>query len=150
MSNDSQAKPETVLSLLAQCEKYDLSGTDFVKSLPLDQVVSTYNGIGPDSFPRPLCEALDRLAPEILPSVLIHDARFTFGDGSREWFDAANDEFESNGLRIATLRFRWYNPRRYITRHRVRVYAQACRLFGWSAYCQATAITRNHPQLPQS
>jgi hypothetical protein len=142
-------KEQTVLRLIDECRRYDLHGLDFILSIPLKDLVASYNGIGPDSFPKPICKALDRLSPELRCCALIHDARFSFGDGSLEWFMMANDEFEYNGLLIANTVCRWYNPRRYILRHRVRVYAAACRIFGWDSFvaCYSTKARSTNPDL---
>ena len=131
------AKEQTVRELLALCEEYALSGTDFLHTLSIEEMCAAYNGIGPESFHPTLRKAVDHLAPDLRPIALIHDVRFTYGDGSREWFDYANDELEANGLSLANQKYRWYNPMRYITRVRVRTYAALCRNFGWEAYLRA-------------
>lgn len=128
------SKEKTVRELLAKCEAYALDGLDFLNSISIEQMCAAYNGIGPAWFPEPLRKAVDKLDPVLRPIALPHDCRFTYGDGSREWFDNANDELEANGLKIADAEYRWYNPWRYVTRFRAHAYANACRIFGWDAY----------------
>ena len=143
-------KEQIVLRLLAECRRYNLAGLDFLLSHPFNEIVPAYNGIGPESFPNPLRKALDRLSPQILPAVLIHNCRFTFGDGTLEWFRAANDEFEENGIRMANILYRWYDIRRYVVHHRVRAYATMCRLFGWDSFiiaCYTTKAKATNPDL---
>lgn len=127
-------KERRVTELIAECEKYGLGGIDYVKSLPFDLVVKAYNGLGPSWFPSPLRKAIDKLDPVLKPIALPHDCRFSYGDGSKRWFDMANDELEANGLKIANFRYKWYNPWRYVVRSRARAYAATCRTFGWLAY----------------
>ena len=128
------SKKEKVSALLADCRRYNLAGLDFLLAHTIDELVVAYNGLGPAWFHPLLRKAIDHLAPDLRPIALIHDARFTYGDGTREWFDRANDELEANGLSIADQKYRWYNPMRYITRFRARTYAAVCRLVGWSAF----------------
>lgn len=131
------SKEAKVSDLLSACRRYNLAGLDFLETLSLRQLVLAYNGIGPESFHPILRKAVDHLAPDLRPIALIHDVRFTYGDGSRAWFDRANDELEANGLSLANQKYRWYNPMRYITRARARTYAALCRNFGWDAYLKA-------------
>ena len=131
------SKEEKVSALLADCRRYNLAGLSFVSLFPLKDICTAYNGIGPEWFHPILRKAVDHLAPDLRPIALIHDVRFTYGDGSREWFDRANDELEANGLSLANQKYRWYNPMRYITRARARAYAALCRKFGWDAYLKA-------------
>ena len=131
------SKESKVSALLADCRRYNLAGLSFVLLLPLKDICAAYNGIGPEWFHPTLRKAVDHLASDLRPIALIHDVRFTYGDGSREWFDHANDELEANGLSLANQKYRWYNPMRYITRVRVRTYAALCRNFGWNAYLKA-------------
>lgn len=128
------SKKKVVYQLLAECIVYGLKGMDFVVSLPIDDIVKAYNGIGPSWFPEKLREAIDKLDPVLRPIALPHDCMFTYNDGSREWFDKANNELEENGLALADAKFAWYNPRRYLTRYRALTYAMLCRKYGWEAY----------------
>ena len=135
MSLSEQNK--TVIKLIGECRRYRLSGFEFLETLTLAEITYAYNGIGPEWLHPILRNAVDHLAADLRPAALIHDVRYTYGDGSREWFDRANDELEVNGISLANQKFRWYNPMRYITRARARTYAALCRTFGWEAYCIA-------------
>lgn len=129
MSNISE-----VQELIGLCERYGLSGIDFIRRFSISQLVENYNGIGPEWFPSWARKILDNICRVLLPMVLIHDVRFSHSDGSVEQFVAANDELRANGYKIAEAEYACYNPMRYIIKHRVRVLYRLCRDFGWTAY----------------
>ena len=127
----------TAVRMLNLCRYYRLEGADFAEGFTIEELAETFNGIGPESWHPKLREALDNLAADLLPAAFIHDLRFSHGDGSTADFNAANDELEMNGLKIAEAKYVWYNPMRYITRRRARTFANLCRIFGWQPYLDA-------------
>lgn len=115
-----------------------LSGAEFIGNLSLGQIRVAYNGIGPEWLKPSLRQKLDRWLYVFVVCTVIHDCRFVYdNDGSDAKFRAANDELERNCLIVADAEYSWYNPLRYLWRHRARVVAKACRDFGWSAWRDA-------------
>lgn len=120
--------------IVSVCEN-EMYGWRFVASLTAEQIASACNGIGPESWPQERRALLDRWLATFRLAADVHDCRFTFdNDGSREKFDAANDELEKNCLLLADIKYAWWNPLRYFARNRARLIARACRDFGWSAW----------------
>lgn len=127
----------TVRRLLCRALFYGLGGAVYVSRIPIGQLAAEYNGIGPEWFPDALRAAIDAICSDLCPAALIHDVRFAHSDGSVEQFVAANDEFLANGRIIADKKYSWYDPRRYVLRHRAKVFYRLCRDFGWTAYLAA-------------
>lgn len=130
----SSGKVVEAAKLLQRCFELKLHGVDFIVQHNIQDLAKAYNGIGPEWMPKELRKAIDALSPELKPAAFIHDARFTFSDGSREQFNVANDELEANGILIAKARFKWWDIRRYTTKYKAKAYAELCRKFGWEAY----------------
>lgn len=123
---------------VCQAAELDLYGSLWFERLPINAVEAACNGCGPawmsDEWRRKLTDWLALF----FTAFCIHDCRFELdNDGSRERFDAANDELEKNCLILADDRYAWWDPRRYIWRHRAKLVAMACREFGWSAWRDA-------------
>ena len=125
------------LQLLDLAEGYGLWGVEFATALTDDALRAAYNGLGPAWFPAKLRDALGRLDPVLLPAALIHDVQYTYGARCRAAFHNFNRTFALNGRIIADATYRWYDPRRYLTRRRARAYAALCDAFGWEAYRDA-------------
>lgn len=121
---------------------YGLSGTEWLTSLTFEQMGRAYNGIGPAWFPEVLRDALDALNPDLTPVAFIHDNRWTYGDGSRQWFDDSNREFRENGCRMARAKYGWWNPARYVLTYRAATFANLCRKYGWNAYQEGLKRSR--------
>ena len=120
-----------------------LYGRDFVFRFTPEQFAAACNGIGPESWPPERREALTTWLSTVLRAADVHDLRYTYdNDGTRQSFDAANDELEKNCLLLADLKYSWYNPIRYFARNRAHLVATACRLFGWSDWKKA--YTKKH------
>lgn len=129
----------TALRMLNLCRYYQLDGTDLAEGFTAAQLAAMFNGIGPESWPQALRDALDDLAADLMPAAFIHDIRYATGDGTREDFDRANKELRKNGEKIAAAKYAWYDLRRYITRSRARTFANVCAMWGWDAYTAASA-----------
>ena len=131
---------------MQKCFELELHGVDFIVQHNIQDLAKAYNGIGPEWMPKELRKAIDALSPALKLAAFIHDARYTFSDGSREQFNAANDELEANGLLIANTLYKWWDIRRYITRCKAKAYADLCRKFGWEAYqrgCKPNILQKN-------
>ena len=117
---------------------FGLSGAEFIATLGDENVMWACNGIGPAWLKPSLREKLNKWFRRFRVCADVHDCRFTFdNDGSDAKFRAANDELERNCLIMANSEYKWYNPLRYLWRHRARVVADTCRLFGWSDWRKA-------------
>lgn len=115
-----------------------LSGAAWLIALGPRKVAEAANGIGPARWPEKWRKKLDKWLWLFRPAADIHDCRFTYdNDGSDAKFRAANDEIERNCLLLADARYSWYNPLRYLWRHRAHAVAFACRAFGWEAWIDA-------------
>ena len=112
-----------------------LYGRDFVYRLTPAQFAAACNGIGPESWPESWRAKLDDWLATFRRAADVHDCRFTWdNDGTRQGFDAANNEIEKNCLILADEKYGWWNPWRYFARHAARAVGKACRDFGWPAY----------------
>ena len=121
-----------------------LYGRDFVFRFTPEQFAAACNGIGPESWPPERREALTKWLSTFLRAADVHDLRYTYdNDGTRQSFDAANDELEKNCLLLANEKYAWYNPWRYVARHAAHAIGRACKDFGWPAY--AEAYEKRHP-----
>lgn len=115
-----------------------LYGREFVYRLTPAQVAAACNGIGPASWAEEWRAKLNKWLATFRRAADVHDCRFTFdNDGTREKFDAANDEIEKNCLILADQKYAWYNPWRYFARRAAHLIGKACRDFGWPAFDEA-------------
>ena len=115
-------------------EKYQLEGREIIAKYTMQELCSIYNGIGCDAFPAWLRNGISELNPSLAVVAFIHDIEWHESDGSKEKFTASNDRFRVNGHKVANQAFSWYNPRRYLVRHRATKFARFCQLFGWSGW----------------
>lgn len=117
---------------------YGLSGAEFMARLGSSNVARACNGIGPEKMPKKWRKKLDKWFWLFCVPCRGHDCRFTFdNDGTEAKFRAANDELRRNCLIMADAAYKWYNPMRYIWRHRGKVVAWACQEFGWDSWREA-------------
>lgn len=117
---------------------YGLSGAEWLAELPLGKIRAAYNGIGPEWLPVQIREKLNKWLGLFAVCAVVHDCRFAYdNDGTDAKFRAANDELERNCLIMADSEYVWYNPIRYLWRHRAHVVAEACRQFGWDDWRKA-------------
>ena len=126
---------EEAIAAKAEIHAAKLYGAGFVLSLTNEKVASACNGCGPESWPPEKRAALGAWLRTFTPAFHVHDCRFTYdNDLSAVKFKTANDELEENCLLLADLKYGWYNPCRYIARHKGHLVAMMCRIFGWSAW----------------
>ena len=131
--NDSIAE---VRHLRQQCEKYQLDGREILAQHTDEELARIYNGIGPETFPDWMRNALDALHPSLRCIALIHDVEWEHSDGTEESFKESNQRFRRNGIKVAKIEFKWYDPRRYIVMFDAVKYATLCQLFGWSVWAR--------------
>ena len=93
-------------SFSVMAEAAGLDGLDWLRSLGITTICEGYNGIGPE-FLKPEVRAMvsQYLAP-FAPAAVVHDLRNHFGDGTREKFLMANDEFRRNCLKLAHYHYK--------------------------------------------
>lgn len=129
--------------LIDKALELNLSGCVWVANLPLEELAAQYNGCGPACLDESVRRYLTKWFTLFEPAFMIHDARFSFADGSAAAFRAANDELEKNLVKIVDCQTRWYHVlRRALGHHAARLAADACRFGGWAAYEQASAPSR--------
>lgn len=123
---------------IIEARRLGLSGAEFLTVLGPYNVARACNGIGPESMRPKWRERLNSWLWLFCPPARVHDCRFTHdNDGTDAKFRAANDELERNCLIMADSEYAWYNPLRYLWRHRAHVVAEACRQFGWYDWREA-------------
>lgn len=121
-----------------------LYGRDFVYRFTPEQFASACNGIGPESWPESWRQRLEGWLGTFRRAADVHDMRYSFdNDGTRQRFDAANDELAQNCRLLADAKYAWYNPWRYLARRAAKLVGQTCRDFGWPAYDEA--FKKNNP-----
>lgn len=114
------------------------SGAEFLETLGAENVRRSCNGIGPEKMPKKWRVRLDNWLWLFKDPCRCHDCRFTFdNDGSEAKFRAANDELGRNCLIMADSEYAWYNPLRYVWRHRAKGVAWVCQTFGWESWRDA-------------
>lgn len=129
---------EEAIAAMREIWNAGLYGREFAYRFTPEQFAAGCNGIGPESWPEERRAKLDKWLATFRRAADVHDLRFTYdNDGTRQSFDAANDELEKNCRLLADGKYAWYNPWRYVARRGAHLVAKACRDFGWSAYSQA-------------
>lgn len=129
---------DEAIQSIARAVRLGLSGSEFMARLGPEKVAAACNGIGPERWSQKARDTLDKWLWLLRPAADGHDCRFAYdNDGSDAKFRAANDELERNGIICADAEYRWFNPLRYLWRHRARVMADMCRQYGWSAWRDA-------------
>ena len=115
-----------------------LYGNVWFARLGIEKVASACNGCGPEWMSQSMRDKLTDFLSIFFPAFCIHDCRFVYdNNGTRGAFDAANEELRLNCLLLADDKYGWYDPRRYVWRHRARLVYIACKDFGWSAWRDA-------------
>lgn len=120
--------------LVKEAQQLQLQNQQILKRYSFQQLAKIYNGIGPAAFPEPLRDAISQIHPSLTTVALIHDVQWHQTDMKKETFSASNQRFKRNGYKIATAKFSWYNPRRYLVMNNARCFGNLCEAFGWLAY----------------
>ena len=115
-------------------EELQLDNCQILRKYNMQELCSIYNGIGPDSFPDWLREAISALHPSLAVVALIHDVEWHESNQSQEKFDESNTRFKQNGYMVAKSQYAWYNPRRWIVMNQARRFGNICQKFGWKAW----------------
>lgn len=128
-------KLKEIKQLKKTAERLQLENREIIRKYSMTELASIYNGIGPDSFPEWLRNAISALHPSLAVVAFIHDIEWHESDKSKEKFTESNNRFKRNGYTVARTEYGWYNPRRYIVMNQARRFGNICQLFGWSAWC---------------
>jgi len=125
-----------------EAARLGLSGAEFLATLGPSNVARACNGIGPERMPEKWRKKLTKWLSLFLVPSRGHDCRFTYdNDGTEARFRDANDELRRNCLIMADTKA-WYNPMRYVWRHRAHLTAWACQTFGWDSWREAYATAK--------
>lgn len=125
----------TANELRKKAYELELDNKEILDKYTDDDLEKIYNGIGPDSFPEWLRNAVSALHPTLEVAAFIHDVEWHESDGSREKFYASNNRFKRNGYAAAKARYSCLDPRRYIVMNQARRFGNLCgTLFGLSAW----------------
>ena len=95
------------------------------------------DGAGNATMGEELRKLLNWYCRSFKPAILAHDIDFLLGEGTREDFYQANERLEKNCIRCADAKYEWYNPLRYLARHKAKVIRAVCDNFGWCSYLRA-------------
>lgn len=121
----------------------DLEGLDFLSSFTPDQLADGYNGIGPEFLKPSIRAKVSEFLHIFAPAALVHDLRNELSDGTRRGFQAANDEFYRNCLRLADYHYDYHYSADMRRRRRARAAALvlygfvSAESFGWRAWQEA-------------
>lgn len=118
-------------------QKLKLEGASLLFTTPPLLIQKICNGIGPSWFPEVIRKAIDKLHPSLVIVSMIHDLQYYEGDGTTHCFTRANDNFRTNGYKVADWRYKWYDPRRYLARSSAKRFALLCQRLGSLAYKNA-------------
>lgn len=90
------------------------------------QLAEIYNGIGPESFPAWIRNALDSMHPTLEPVALIHDLEWSQPGKADGHWKASNQRFRENGVKAAKARYPWWNIARYKVMRTARLFSELC------------------------
>lgn len=93
-----------------------LHGVELLGEFTSDEIVSVYNGAGPDCVGGQARAVATRYLALFEPAILIHDLRYSKCEGGMDGFQSANLEFLTNCLMLADDKYPWYHWRRYRAR----------------------------------
>ena len=123
--------------LRAEVSRLDLQGRDAVLALTLDELDTAFNGCGPEFLPEGVRQTLDRVTSVFAPAFMVHDVDFTFADGLKAAFDAANLRLLVNCAKCALDAAPWNSWKRYALLGESWAIYRACDKFGWSSWLAA-------------
>lgn len=119
-----------VKELISKARDYKLDNVEIIDRFTLTEVQKIYNGVGPDSFPDELRDALSNVNIECLPAVLIHDLEYYKG-GTKEDFSKSNKRLKENMRKCVKENFFILNPLYWWYWFEARVFAKVCQEFGF-------------------
>ena len=137
---NSLARRAHVAELVIAAREARLEGVELLDG-DTDALAAEYNGIGPEFLPDELREKVTRFLALFEPAALIHDLRYSAGNGTREDFETANMEFHANCLTLARAKYPWWRfvSRRVAEKTAFALYKAVSSYFGWVAYRKACA-----------
>ena len=121
---------EDAVVMYIEAQEAGLSGAELLADPAA--VMRDCNGIGAawmSNWARNLC---NQLSPVMVLPAAIHDRRYAIGGQPGQLY--ADNEFLVNCLTMIERRYGWWNPLRYIMRHRAQRYYSYLRTFGAIAY----------------
>jgi hypothetical protein len=109
------------------CIKYCLAGYELLLRVPPWEMANIYNGVGPDWRSDILLKALADIHEDFEPAAFLHDAYYALcPDRSHEAFLKANADFLFNCCLICDLKYKWYDPRRYLRKRSAKRLVKLC------------------------
>lgn len=112
-----------------------LEGCELLNRLSNKQIRENINGIGSAGMNGTLRHAIDRLNPSLVYASHLHDLFWTFqASGDDADFYTSNEQFQSNGIKMAKFLHGWYSPLRYLAILQAWQFRRILDDFGWSAY----------------
>jgi hypothetical protein len=127
---------ERIKALMAIIVSAGLETTDSFQRSSLDELMASYNGVGPEYFPESARLLITQMYKPFEPAFLIHDWEFDFLPKDVDNFNASNQRLYRNCLRLAD-RMVWY--RRWFWKVEAKRVYKACCLVGWAAFAAAKA-----------
>ena len=128
---------EYVIHIRSEVERLHLDGWEFVLAVPLDSLLKSYNGTGPENLRKEIREKLDKIAKPFLPAVMVHDLDFTWSNGTVKSFNEANKRLLKNCIICATDAAPWYSWRRYALIAEACTFYLACKKLGLVSWLSA-------------
>ena len=94
-----------------------------------DEILSIYNGVGPDRFPEWFRHFLSEINSIILPAVLIHDLDYDHG-GSIDEFYKANARLGSNAEICIRKKYKLYSLKYWFYLAKIHIFVKLCNKHG--------------------
>jgi len=135
MASEKQIKKVQKLRALAR--KHNLSAPEEFWTATDEYLADNYNGAGPDWLPQWGRAVLTFFLWLFAAAFLIHDFQFTKSDKSEKGFAEANSEMLYNMLKLNDAKFGswWLKPLHTCWRDKAYAAYAACKVGGWSAWC---------------
>ena len=138
--------PEQMAIHVDKACKLQLIGWKMLRCHTIPELGILTNGIGPENFSPRLRNLIDNMNPSILCASVLHDLRYTYGNGTKADFLQANAELEINSNICGEFNYAWYNPVRYWVKIQAHKFKVICDDFGWSAYNEAILDRKSRPE----
>jgi hypothetical protein len=122
-----------VEELINKARAYKLDNVEIIDKFTLTEAQRVYNGVGPDSFPAELRDALSDVNIACLPAVLIHDLEYVTG-GTKDEFAASNRRLKVNMRKCVKENYSIFNPFYWWYWFEARVFSKLCQKFGFSGW----------------
>ena len=122
---------EEAVTMYREARISGLSGSELLEDA--SAVIRDCNGIGADWMPKAMRNLCSKLNPVMAVPAAIHDRRYAIG-GEAPGQLFSDNEFLTNCLTMIERKYAWWNPLRYLARHRAERYYGYLRTFGAIAY----------------